>query len=213
MNTPINEAVELAPCPFCGGTATIGPTSTMWMIECNNSGCSANPDVFKVFKHEAISAWNRRAALPPPIVEPVTEAQAMADQDQVPHMIVFDDADQQARTVIGTTRARFCFQQISGSWNAHLFAKIASNSRDCKYPNYTTPASAPSDGAADARDAARYQWLREHWFLFGTMHSITTTLGFNLHRVNAAGDIETLDVAIDAAIASTHTTTGGENDS
>lgn len=68
----------------------------------------------------------------------------------------------------------------------------------------------PAPGAAPAQpvglseqdklDAARWCWMREHWFLFGTAHSITTTLGFNLHRVNIAGDVETLDAAVDAAI-------------
>lgn len=60
-----NETTDLLPCPFCGGAAMIGPTPTMWMVECNNFECSANPDVFKLFKNDAIAAWNRRAALPP----------------------------------------------------------------------------------------------------------------------------------------------------
>jgi len=35
--------------------------------------------------------------------------------------------------------------------------------------------------------------------MFGTMHSLSTTLGANLHRVVKAADVETLDAAIDAA--------------
>ena len=76
---------------------------------------------------------------------------ALADCDQVPYLIVYDDVDQVNEQVIGGTRARYRFKQISGSWNAHLFVKIASNSQDEKYPSATlaTPAA-----QGDARDAA-----------------------------------------------------------
>ena len=54
----------------------------------------------------------------------------------------------------------------------------------------------------DARDAARWRWMRAHWFSFGGVaHSRTTVLGMNLHRVGVAGDTHTLDAAVDAAIA------------
>lgn len=85
----------------------------------------------------------------------VTEAQALADQDEVPYMIVFDDADRQPEILIGAARARYRYQQISGGWNAHLYAKINSNSLDCKYPNYAAPA------ASDTRDALTDEKLPE----------------------------------------------------
>lgn len=65
----------------------------------------------------------------------VTLEEALADTDRVPYLIVFDDQDQKDEQVIGRARARFRFKQISGSWNAHLFVKIASNSRDEPYPS------------------------------------------------------------------------------
>ena len=49
------------------------------------------------------------------------------------------------------------------------------------------------------RDAARYRTLRSLWFQFGTMANIRTEPGISLHRINMAGDLHTLDVAIDAA--------------
>lgn len=56
-------SADLLPCPFCGGAATVGPTTTMHMVECNNADCAVNPDAIAPFKHDAIAAWNRRAAL------------------------------------------------------------------------------------------------------------------------------------------------------
>jgi beta-glucosidase-like glycosyl hydrolase len=50
------------------------------------------------------------------------------------------------------------------------------------------------------KDAARWKWLRANWFEFG-LHSRNTKIGQYLHGVGNAGDIETLDAAIDAAIS------------
>lgn len=66
--------------------------------------------------------------------------QSQPDNSEVPYMIVFDDQDQENELVIGDWRAAIRFKQISGSWNAHLFVKIAGNSRDDKTPCYA-PAS------------------------------------------------------------------------
>jgi len=78
-----------------------------------------------------IVAYDSPAAAPQVVAD---ERAALADQDQVPYLIYFDDADRKPEMIIGGTRAQYRFKQISGSWNAHLFAKIASNSQDDKYP-------------------------------------------------------------------------------
>jgi hypothetical protein len=49
-------------------------------------------------------------------------------------------------------------------------------------------------------DAGRYRWLRGDWFEIG-MHNINTAIGAAHHRISKVGDVETLDAAIDAAIA------------
>lgn len=97
-------------------------------------------------KVEAIRA--KQAAKPKHSPLPVAAAQlvadekaALADQDQVPYLIYFDDADRKPEMVIGGTRAQYRFKQISGAWNANLFAKIASNSKDDKYPCATLAAT------------------------------------------------------------------------
>ncbi len=56
---------DLLPCPFCGGPASVGATTTGYIVECNNAACEVNPDAFAKFKHSAIAAWNRRATIPP----------------------------------------------------------------------------------------------------------------------------------------------------
>lgn len=84
-------------------------------------------------------------------------AAAMADTDQVPYLIVFDDAARANETVIGGTRANYRFKEISASWNAHLFAKIASSSLDGRYAshNYAALAQQAPDTVRedDRRDA------------------------------------------------------------
>lgn len=55
----------------------------------------------------------------------------MSDVTQQPlYLILFDDIEVPAETMHGADVARRRFEQISGSWNAHLFVKVASNSRD-----------------------------------------------------------------------------------
>lgn len=95
-----------------------------------------------------------RASVAVPAAQPVGEA---ADINEVPHLIFFDDRDRPPELLIGRERALLRYAQISTSWNAHLFFKIDSNSRDCRYPS-ATPSAPP---VAQDRDAARYRWLRD----------------------------------------------------
>jgi hypothetical protein len=72
--------------------------------------------------------------------------EAMADTDRTVFMVVFDDADRSPEIVIGAKRARYRFHMVSQSWNAHLFGKIASNSRDDPhYADNIELAAAPSE--------------------------------------------------------------------
>ncbi len=60
----------------------------------------------------------------------LTREAAMADTSRTVYMIVFDDADRKPEIVIGDLRAAYRFKEVSVSWNAHLFGKLASNCRD-----------------------------------------------------------------------------------
>lgn len=57
--------IELKPCPFCGGTASVhndtdGP---MWFAGCANSECPVEPHLYCSRRLGAAEAWNRRAEL------------------------------------------------------------------------------------------------------------------------------------------------------
>lgn len=70
---------------------------------------------------------------------PTREA-AMADTSRTVYMIVFDDHDRPPEVVIGDVRAAYRFNQVSAAWNAHLFGKLRSNSRDDpRYADNITP--------------------------------------------------------------------------
>jgi len=85
-----------------------------------------------------------------------------ADNSEVPYLIVFEDHDRENELVIGDWRAAIRFKQISASWNAHLFGKIASNSRDDKVPCYTAAGVAVS--VAEQAEPVEYQYrTRADW--------------------------------------------------
>jgi hypothetical protein len=86
---------------------------------------------------DCASSRDKTPATPfcPPDVDPAELAEALADPDQVPYLIVFDDHDRPNESLRGRKRARLRYKQISGGWNAHLFVKIDSNSKDCRQPS------------------------------------------------------------------------------
>ena len=49
------------------------------------------------------------------------------------YLIMFDDAERPVETMFGEEIARKRYTDISMSWNAHLFVKIDSNSRDAMF--------------------------------------------------------------------------------
>lgn len=74
------EMPELKPCPFCGGVAVIredASHSTGVFFGCNTSGC-LGADMWEESASEAISAWNTRADLPPPLAEAMRCPEVMA---------------------------------------------------------------------------------------------------------------------------------------
>lgn len=69
------------------------------------------------------------------------------------YLIRYDDTEQEDELFVGQGArgaAQGRYEQISGNWNAHLFVKIDSNSRDCNTPNATTHPAAPV-GVPDVR--------------------------------------------------------------
>ena len=67
--------------------------------------------------------------------------------DEGVYLIRYDDRSREDELFAecGAKRAAFeRYKQISGNWNAHLFVKIDSNSRDCTTPNATPHPAAPT---------------------------------------------------------------------
>lgn len=81
--------------------------------------------------------------------------------EECPHMIVFDDADREALMFAGCgsrQAALKTFEQISGSWNAHLFVRVARNSRDDKHPCASFAADQQGDPVGQWSDDDGISW-------------------------------------------------------
>ena len=70
------DAPELKPCPFCGGAdiTVFGPVGWYCQFGITHScrvffGGSGNFTIGGKTRHEAITAWNRRADLPPTLAD------------------------------------------------------------------------------------------------------------------------------------------------
>lgn len=63
--SPVSEAGELKPCPFCGAPAEMEPWHgggpDKQLIQCSSEQCDACPAVTGETRFEAIAAWNRRS--------------------------------------------------------------------------------------------------------------------------------------------------------
>ena len=65
--------------------------------------------------------------------ESATHAEKAEPHKDALFAIVYDDADRRIEILVGEAAARARFARISTSWNAHLFGKIESNSRDDRH--------------------------------------------------------------------------------
>lgn len=68
------------------------------------------------------------------------------------YLIKFDDTEVPDETVFGAEVANKRFEQISGNWNAHLFVKVASNSRDDSCSGSNAKLASDYDALAAQRD-------------------------------------------------------------
>lgn len=79
----------------------------------------------------------------------------LAIPDECPHIIVFDDADRENEMFAGCgarPAAMRRWEQISQSWNAHLFVRIEKNSRDAPYPCATAAPQPEQSGLIEKID-------------------------------------------------------------
>lgn len=66
--------------------------------------------------------------------------------DKAVYLIYFDDAGVRPEVIIGEAAARHRFEQVSQQWNAHLFGKIESNSRDERHAANNAPQPPSASG-------------------------------------------------------------------
>lgn len=91
---------------------------------------------------ELSNDWDEVQAL---LAAPVVERQEAVGIEGMPqYLILFDDTERPVETMFGEQIARKRYADISMSWNAHLFVKIDSNSRDAMFAKnnatvYTSP--------------------------------------------------------------------------
>lgn len=81
------------------------------------------------------------------LAAPVVEHQEPIGIEGMPqYLILFDDTERPVETMFGEEIARKRYADISMSWNAHLFVKIDSNSRDAMFAknNATVVTSPPA---------------------------------------------------------------------
>lgn len=76
-------------------------------------------------------------------------------------LIYFDDYDRRPEIITAEDAARKRYWQISASWNAHLFVKVQSNSRDCPYYAANATLASPDLAAEVERLRAENDELRE----------------------------------------------------
>lgn len=88
--------------------------------------------IFGLMSDDGFMAWQARNAR--------ADAPASADVDQLaecPHLIWFDDQDRKPIMLAGAGARRIAlkaFKDVSMSWNAHLFVRVAKNCRDDRFP-------------------------------------------------------------------------------
>ncbi|WP_183134293.1 hypothetical protein [Pseudomonas syringae] len=99
-----------------------------------------------------VTRMNARQELRALLAQPADlQGASLAIPDECPHMIVFDDADRENLSFAGCgarQAALKTFEQISGSWNAHLFVRVARNSRDDRYPSASVVADQQGEPVA-----------------------------------------------------------------
>ena len=116
----------------------------------NENGRMAWPFKFKLLPLSERKLLEDDVAL---YAAPIAQTAPLVVPDECPHIIVFDDADRENEMFAGCgarPAAMRRWEQISQSWNAHLFVRIEKNSRNAPYPCATAAPQPEQSGLVEA---------------------------------------------------------------
>jgi hypothetical protein len=213
---------ELKPCPFCGGEAIAvhpdeygsgGQHVPPYHASCDMTRGGCGVSVIGETEKEAAATWNRRAL--DPVGEPVlvghfqhddyngwrqVQSQYANDHDLTPlYRLSASTLPQEPREAEGAMRAAFnawvqdCGCDTDGAWSAWQGAwKLLRGAQEGK-------------AGEDARDAARYRWLRNcgEYFEYDPLRPSPWAVIGNNHTDCHPCSREELDAAVDAAMSTT----------
>lgn len=72
------------------------------------------------------------------LIESIEHELTTKENSECPYLIIFDDQDQKSLSFAGAgarAAADKTFDELSISWNVHLYVRVKNNSRDDTYPN------------------------------------------------------------------------------
>lgn len=95
--------------------------------------CETCRGAHKVRIHTVCGPTDKACNQCAPAVQPQGEPVGIEGMPQ--YLILFDDTERPVETMFGEDIARKRYAAVSMSWNAHLFVKIDSNSRDAMFAN------------------------------------------------------------------------------
>lgn len=156
---------ELLPCPFCKAAMHI-ESNRDWhrvMGEHDEECVFLDPETMMVpatdeQRELLVRDWNRRKKS---AAQHQGEPVALAIPEECPHLIVFDDTEVASLMFSGAGARAAALKKwdaISTSWNAHLFVRVARNSRDDGHPCATVADA----GEVERLVSANTEYARRH---------------------------------------------------
>jgi hypothetical protein len=182
MNSTLTSKTKLLPCPFCGSAPLMAEARNAggwWLITCGGDDCGTSPNLECEGREKAIVRWNKRHTPPETSEGPVIQH-------------VYTRGGRAA--VTGIPGPDHNCDAMGCSSLEHVIVRVP----------HTTDES-PEPQTVTEKDAARYEFLREHWRWI-VSHTSCSPSGRHVDLIEVNRqlgqdiDPQSLDQAIDAAI-------------
>lgn len=194
---------ELKPCPFCGGTLAVDGSAPGHAENCYIVLRLANRGTDDEFH----AAWNRRAASAAPaegreasLARAITDwpgywigGQKVTPEDYIGWLLKRLAATEAARL---PEQKYYGSQEVDGDQHAVKCAYV-DGWNECRA---AMPATAPTMSEADAKDAARYRFLRSQMQVGAVRTLLPLYRVLHWHGFEDCNDVRNADEAIDAEI-------------